>query len=377
MTAALLSILPGSAAAGSLLDWMTAGAERMRPGGHGAAAGVDNAELLTLEPGENEIYPRSGGRGEFFVTVLRRDRVTLERRALENGDPLNEVTEDPVPDSVQWRDGALLFLSTQVGGLGLWRKPADGMGLSMRIHQFAGRVEQPLLLADGSVIAVRLAAPARIGGERLRRRHGRPDPFDNWSRQGARAYIVRIAPDGTERRLADGINPALSPDGTWVAFSMAVGRSRHLFLMRTDGGALTQLSSGRAVDVQPAWSPDGRWIVFTSNRGRADMRHPSRSNWDLWMIRRDGRSIFRLTRDPARDGAPVFTPDGGAVLFHSDRRIGKQERMRHGVRHIRRGFHVWRIALPAELLATPDDRGEGRRFSDAPRRGRARSTSVR
>jgi len=333
-----------TAHAGSLLDWVASGGSHQREAVKGAAQ-HDDATLLTLEPKQNEIYPHRGGAQDFFVTVLQRDRVTLQRRALENGDPLNSVTEDPVPDSVQWRDDSILFLSAQVGGLGLWKKPAQGMGLVKRLYQFSGRVEQPTLLDDGSVIAVRLAGHAQLRDRQSRRR---PDPFDNWTQKGAQGYIVRIDANGEEHRLADGVNPAVSPDGSWVVFSMAVGRSRHLFLMRTDGRELTQLSDGRAVDVQPSWSPDGRWIAFTSNRGHADMRHASRSNWDVWVISRDGQSMVRLTRDPARDGAPVFAADGRSVLFHSDRKIGDAERAAHGVRHANKGFHVWRVAMPVD-----------------------------
>ncbi len=337
--ASVLALLSVSAQATSLLDWATSGSSRHAK----SVEPADEATLLTLEPKQNEIYPHRGGARDFFVTVVARDRITLELRALENGDPLNSVSENPVPDSVQWQDGSILFLSSQVGGLGLWKKPAMGMGLVKRLFQFTGRVEQPTLLPNGDVIAVRLALRG-VGEER--RSSGRKDPFNNWSYRGAQSYIVRIDRDGGEKRLSDGGNPAVSPDGAWVVFSMAVGRSRHLFLMRSDGSELMQLTDGRAVDVQPAWSPDGQWIAFTSNRGHADMRSEKRSNWDVWLVSRDGQSMQRLTRNPARDGAPAFSADGKVVLFHSDRKISDEERELHGVRHANKGFHIWKVSVP-------------------------------
>jgi len=339
--AMILMLQIPSAQAGDLLDWATSGIHHKKQ-----AAVADDAVLLTLEPKQNEIYPQAGGDRDFFVTVVARDRVVLMRRALENGDPLNPVTEDMVPDSVHWQDGNVLFLSTQVGGLGLWKKPATGMGLVRRLHQFSGRVVQPTMLPNGDIIAVRLSSRAlRERNDQEGRRH--PDPFDNWSQQGTQPSIVRIDAKGGEHFLADGVNPAVSPDGKWIVFSMAVGRSRHLFLMRSDGSDLAQLSDGRAVDVQPVWSPDGQWIAFTSNRGHADMRHRNRSNWDVWLLRRDGQRLARLTRDPARDGAPAFAASGSKVLFHSDRKIGKADMEGHQVKRASKGFHVWQVRIPA------------------------------
>jgi len=324
--------------AGDLLDWVTSDTH------HSIKQVVtDDATLLTLEPKQNEIYPQSGDARDFLVTVMERDRVTLMRRALENGDPLNPITEAMVPDSVHWQDGMVLFLSAQVGGLGLWKKPATGMGLVKRLYQFSGRVVQPVILPSGDVVAVRLSLR---GGQSAHREHHHADPFDNWSQQGKQPSIVRIDKSGGERVLSDGVNPALSPDGKWIVFSMAVGRSRHLFLMRSDGSDLAQLSDGRAIDVQPVWSPNGHWIAFTSNRGHVDMRHRSRSNWDVWMVDRQGENLTRLTRNPARDGAPTFTADGGYVLFHSDRKFDKAELEAHQLSRAPKGFHIWKVQVP-------------------------------
>ncbi|MDX8410133.1 MAG: TolB protein [Mariprofundales bacterium] len=339
--------LPLNAEAGDLLDWATS-----RVAHHEQSQIRDGASLLTLEPGQNELYPQVGGAREFFATVIARKQLSVSRRALENGDPLNTVVEDALPDSVRWQDGNLRFLSAQIGGLGLWQKPASGQGLVKRLRQFSGRVVQPTMLPDGDIVAVRLATRS-IGSDRERGRDHRFDPFDNWSQQGDVPYIVRIEKDGEEQRLGDGVNPAISPDGQSIVFSMGVGRSRHLFLMGSDGSGLAQLTDARSVDVQPAWSADGQWIAFTSNRARADMRHRSRSNWDVWLVRRDGTDLMRLTTDPARDGAPVFTPDGRSVLFHSERKVSKAILAEHQLRHAEKGFHIWRLMLPS-LAAAKD-----------------------
>ncbi len=361
--ALLAFAMPGAqnARAEGLLDWLEAHAPHKAQTKAKAEAMRDNAELLTLEPGETEMFPKVSPDGRHLL-VLREARggMAISRRLAENGDPLNDVTEDARAfDAFAWQDDAhVVFLSERAGGLGLWSKPAAGAGVLRRIQQLSGRLTQPILLADGAIIAVRLYPDARGAGSagsvgdtrRDGRRHHAPR-FGNWRFKGFTPHIVRIAPDGSERELSRGVNPALSPDGKRIAFSMAAGRSRHLFVMDTDGGNLIQLTSDRAIDAQPAWSPDGRWIVFTSNRGKPDLRHPGKGEWDIWAIGVDGRNLTRLTRNPARDGAPSVGKDG-MVYFHSDRKVGKAEREAHQVRGGVRGFHIWRVRLPDTTATT-------------------------
>jgi TolB protein len=158
---------------------------------------------------------------------------------------------------------------------------------------------------------------------------------------------VRVDADGSEEILSKGINPAVSPDGKWIVFSMPIGRSWHLFMVRPDGSDLTQLTNERCADVQPAWSADGKWIVFTSNRGQVDLRTPSKNNWDIWAINREGSSLIRLTEDEARDGAPTVAPNG-KVYFHSDRKIDRQLQEDRQVKGRSGGFHIWSVQLPKE-----------------------------
>ncbi len=338
----LLLALPAAHAEG-FLDWLESHSAR---GAHEAKAPADRAELLTLEPGESEMYPKVSPDGRQLLVVSGKGREALiTRRLVENGDPLNVVTEDPhALDSVAWSDDAhVIFLSERAGGLGLWEKPAAGRGVLRRLLQLSGELTQPGRLADGSVVAVRIRTGAHRSKPKSPARMRAMPPFANWDFGRAEPVIVRIFPDGSERELARGVNPAVSPDGKRIAFSMAAGRSRHLFVMDADGGNLVQLTDARSIDVQPAWSPDGKWIVFTSNRARADMRHPSKSNWDIWAVTLDGSRIEQLTKDPARDGAPSVS--GGWVYFHSDRKVPPAERKARQVRSAR-GFHIWRIALP-------------------------------
>jgi Tol biopolymer transport system component len=39
----------------------------------------------------------------------------------------------------------------------------------------------------------------------------------------------------------------------------------------------------------------------------------------LWMIRDDGTGLERVTTEPTFDGFPMFSPDGGRLVFASNR----------------------------------------------------------
>lgn len=71
-------------------------------------------------------------------------------------------------------------------------------------------------------------------------------------------------------------SPQLSPDGRWL---LVVGSSKSekegiantdIFVVRTDGTQLTQLTYHPGNDLSPIWSPDGRSVFFLSQRGSKD-----------------------------------------------------------------------------------------------------------
>jgi hypothetical protein len=65
--------------------------------------------------------------------------------------------------------------------------------------------------------------------------------------------------------LAD---PDFSPDGQWIVFNSHT-TPQNLFLVRSDGTGLRQLTYGGQMDRCPQWSPDGSQIAFCSVRRQA------------------------------------------------------------------------------------------------------------
>lgn len=72
------------------------------------------------------------------------------------------------------------------------------------------------------------------------------------------------------------------------------------------------LAGGPAVvrDSDPAISPDGRWLAFQSNRD---------GHLAVWIARLEPEAVpHRLTQDQATEGHPAWTSDG-RIVFESDR----------------------------------------------------------
>ena len=128
-------------------------------------------------------------------------------------------------------------------------------------------------------------------------------------------HIFAIRSDGRSLvRLtggtADDTSPAISPDGTEVAFTRTVGGNPDVYVMNMDGTGLSRLTRKRGFDGSPSWSPDGTSIAFRSDRAGSP---------DIWMMSSTGAAPVRLTGDPSSDRHPSWSPDGSAIAFESNR----------------------------------------------------------
>ncbi|HEX6884645.1 MAG TPA: S9 family peptidase [Planctomycetota bacterium] len=90
--------------------------------------------------------------------------------------------------------------------------------------------------------------------------------------------------------------------------------------MRAAGGAKRPFELADVYRVKqvgsPALSPDGRRVAFQVRC--YDL--PADESWcEVWMMDVDGKNARQMTRGKHQDTAPQFTPDGGALLFSSNR----------------------------------------------------------
>ena len=96
--------------------------------------------------------------------------------------------------------------------------------------------------------------------------------------------------------------PAISPDGKSVVFSY----KGDLFIVGTDGGEATRLTSNQAYDYSPVWSPDGKTIAFSSARY---------GNFDIFTVPVTGGEPKRITTHSAKETPWTFTPDGKNIIM--------------------------------------------------------------
>ena len=151
------------------------------------------------------------------------------------------------------------------------------------------------------------------------------------------ATSVRVGPPASARRR---VVAALALVTTaLVAATLGWFAGRHASPPGADllpNANINQVTYDAGVSRMPALSSDGRLLAYASDRA-------GDGNLDIWLQQAGGGNPLRLTDDPADDTTPEFSPDGGEIVFRSERNGG-------GV------YVVSTLGGPARLIAP-----EGRR----------------
>jgi eukaryotic-like serine/threonine-protein kinase len=206
------------------------------------------------------------------------------------------VTSDaPLDWSPAWSPDSrwLYFSSDRSGTMTLWR---------VRIDSKSGRLKgEPQMIA----------APAPAAGWIAVSGDGRHLVFEAVTHSSS----VRTARfDATSSQLLAADSPILdgallvrsaspSPDGSLVAFT--THGHEELYVMRSDGSDIRQLTNDDARDRGPAWTPDGRITFYSARAG----------SYQMWSIRPDGSGATQHTNleEEFFPNFPVVSPDGKRV----------------------------------------------------------------
>jgi len=104
--------------------------------------------------------------------------------------------------------------------------------------------------------------------------------------------------------------PQFSPDGSKIAFESTRSGHYEVWMCKSDGRGLVQLTHLDSMSGTPRWSPDGRQIVFDSlNAG----------NVGVFVVDSQGGPPRRLTPEPSIEAVPSWSHDGRWIYFTSNR----------------------------------------------------------
>jgi Tol biopolymer transport system component/DNA-binding winged helix-turn-helix (wHTH) protein len=210
-----------------------------------------------------------------------------------------EVVPAAVSTSPRWRPSGMVLIAVAVVailGIGvavlvarrIASHPVPTAALTPTRVTISGSMNvEPALSPDGSAVAF---ASDRSGSFEI--------------------YVVGLANGGNEIAITnDGKNnvePAWSPDGRWIAYAHKNGGG--LWLVPSTGGTPRQLVESGA---NPVWSPDSNWIAFTTQTGLVGQS-------SLKVIGRDGSGLRDLTHLGAPVGghrSPAWSNSGRFIAF--------------------------------------------------------------
>src|SRR5579862_9052078 len=233
-------------------------------------------------------------------------RFIAQVRALDNG--VVEQSSNPPHTSQRkqrgWMRVAFIFIPLAATAItaGFLLRPGDAMrGTSglVRVTSDSGLTMTPALSPDGTLIAY---ASDRSGEGHL----------DIWIQQVGGGEALRLT-----RGAADGYAPSFSPDSRTIAF-----RSERddggIYVVSALGGESRKIASqGR----RPRFSPDGKWIAYWigADPGDASSSFLPPGTGKIYILPSAGGTPQELRSDFAAAGYPIWAPDSRHLLFLGNR----------------------------------------------------------
>jgi eukaryotic-like serine/threonine-protein kinase len=311
--------------------------------------GGRNATLVAGDPARDEVWPafspdgkliafnQGGGKGGIFIVGA-------------TGESVRRLTDFGANPAWSPKGERIVFCTEEVGSVyarnnvsELWTVDASG-GAPVKLNIDKGDAIQPAWSPSRARIAFwqningqrDIATVAADGGARvLVTSDVATDWAPVWSPDGKFLYfatdrggsmgIWRIGinessgvTSGEPEPVAIGVDvsmdlPHFSADGESLIFRsmiMSVNPTAIAFDPVTERATSVTLLQHRTGILAPTdVSSDGEWIALANLRERQE---------DIFVMRRDGTSLSRVTDDLDRDRLPRFSPDGTALTFYSN-----------------------------------------------------------
>jgi serine/threonine protein kinase len=297
--------------------------------------GANERQILKSEPGMHNHFQvwSKDGRWIYFVRGRPATReMDLWRISPDGGEPeqLTRLNTDiAYPALIDER--TVLFVAHNENGAGPWlwafdvdtrtsqrvssgleqytavAATADGRRLAASVVNsqvnlwsvpITGRTVEEKDVAAFPLPTVRAQAP-RFGGGSLFYLSSRDGADGLWSYRDGQVLEIWKGSEGALQSP-----PAVSADGSSVAFALRRDGKRQMHVMAADGTRLHPLSGDVDVRGTASWSPDGKWIVAAGS---------DRDGAGLFKLPVDGGSPVRIATGPFLD--PVWSPRGDLIVY--------------------------------------------------------------
>lgn len=101
--------------------------------------------------------------------------------------------------------------------------------------------------------------------------------------------------------------PLFSPDGKSLLVQAFVPpRNEEIFVLHADGSEVRNITRHPAAEGSPRWSPDGRSILFFSDRDGRDA---------MFRMNPDGSGVSKIPGQASSLGKLSWSPDGNSIVF--------------------------------------------------------------
>lgn len=255
--------------------------------------------LVTAQDAAQPAWSPTGERIAFYGLQANGnlDLLTIPARG---GTPVSVTSDMPVDWNPCWSaDGKYLyFTSDRSGSMSLWRVAID------EVTGVARGAPEPATTpaADTAHLSVSRDGKYLAYVQRNKRRSVQALGFDPVS------GTARGTPVALTRGTGFATHPDISPDGQWLAYSSAGSPQPDIYVMRTDGSDVRQLTSDIYKDHLPRWSPDGKRLAFFSDRAGKN---------EIWTVIPDGKSAPQQLTFAGTGRAVLqdWSPDGKFMVY--------------------------------------------------------------